>query len=171
MKHFLKSSAVVGAIKLDRLDVEKPPSTWTGPYVGLRIVEGFETLLKASRGLRLGYASSWPTYLYEFADLAAQADHYELERTHQQQNRVRIKPSPQEITAMEKSTYWPAQYLSADPELMVAVNSVSLAYALGRDAGWVAEQRGGYAGTWRQRHDRGSADIALGLVLDRVAVF
>jgi membrane glycosyltransferase len=87
------------------------------------------------------------------------------------QDHPRIRPSPQEIAAMEKVISWPAQYLSAEPKLMVAVNSVALAHALGRDAGWAAKERDGCADTWRQRHDRGCANIALGLVLDRVAVF
>jgi hypothetical protein len=51
------------------------------------------------------------------------------------------------------------------------VNAVSLAHALDRDAGWVAKKRGGYADTWRQRHDRGCELIARGLATDLVPVF
>jgi hypothetical protein len=128
-------------------------------------------LLQSSRGVRMGYKSCWPKYLYEFADLAAQAEQYELERTHQQQNRTRVTPSSQEIARMEAATYWPTQYLHATaPDLCTAVNMVALAHALGRDAGWVARKRGGFADTWRQRHDRGCEDIALALVLDRERV-
>jgi hypothetical protein len=32
-------------------------------------------------------------------------------------------------------------------------------------------RRGGYADTWRQRHDKGCAIIAAGLIRDRIPVF
>jgi hypothetical protein len=128
--------------------------------------------LKTSPGRRLGYASTWPGYLYEFADLAAQAEQGELEKTQQAQNRVRIVPSSQEIARMESAIAWPATYLSSmHSELMVAVNMIALAHALDRDAGWVAKKRGGFADTWRQRHGLGCEIIARGLIADRVAVF
>jgi len=52
-----------------------------------------------------------------------------------------------------------------------AVNCVALAHALERDAGWVAAKRGGYADTWRQRHDTGCEIIATRLRVELVPVF
>jgi hypothetical protein len=157
----------------DPLHIEEElPATWNGPHVALRLTEAFTTVSKTTPGRRLGYVSTWPSYLYEFADLAAQAEQGELERTQETQNRVRIVPSSQEIARMEQAIAWPATYLSAaHSELMVAVNMVSLAHALGFDAGWCAKKRGGYVDTWRQHHDLGCLLIARGLIADRVAVF
>jgi hypothetical protein len=148
------------------------PRAWDGPHVALRLVEGFVTVLKLPmRGGPARLRSAWPPYMYEFADLAAQAEQGELERTHEQQNRVRIVPSAVEIAHMEASVYWPTQYLGADPDLREAVNMIALAHALGLDAAWVAKKRGGSADTWRMRHDAGCERIASALERDRAAVF
>jgi hypothetical protein len=45
------------------------------------------------------------------------------------------------------------------------------AHSLDRDSGWVAAKRGGYADTWRERHDRGCDIIARGLRACRTPVF
>lgn len=72
---------------------------------------------------------------------------------------------------MEAAFSWPAQHLAQLPPLLVAVNAVSLAHALDRDVGWVANKRGGYADTWRQRYDEGCSIIARGLRACRSPVF
>jgi hypothetical protein len=172
--------------KLSVLDIIGPPEepldplaatevlqrAWNGSHVSLRIVEGFVTVLKLPmRGGPVGLRSAWPKYMYEFADLAAQAETAELEKTQAEQNRVHIVPSAIEIAHMEAALYWPAQHLADDPELRLAVNMVALAHSLDRDAGWVAKKRGGFADTWRMRHDAGCERIASALERDRVAVF
>jgi len=48
---------------------------------------------------------------------------------------------------------------------------VAWAHSLDRDSGWVAAKRGGYADTWRERHDRGCDIIARGLRACRTPVF
>jgi hypothetical protein len=150
---------------------EELPTAWNGAHVAVRLTEAFVTVLKMPGG-RKGYRSLWPAYMYEFDDLVAQAEQGELERTMNTQNRVKVAPSTQEITRMETATYWPMQHLHAQhPQLCEAVNMIALAHALGFDAGWVARKRGRYAGTWRQRHDRGCQIIAAGLVGNKVAVF
>jgi hypothetical protein len=156
------------------LFAEKPPplpAAWTGPHVGLCITAGFTTLAKMPRRDRMGARSAWPSYMYEFEDLINQSQQGELERTMQQQNRVRIAPSATEIMNMEQSLYWPLQFLQAKPELCEAVNAVALAHSLGLDAGWVAKKRGGVADTWRTRFELGCERIARGLVRDQVRVF
>jgi hypothetical protein len=55
--------------------------------------------------------------------------------------------------------------------LLRAVNAVALAHSLDRDSGWVANKRGGYADTWRERHDQGCNIIARGLRACRLPVF
>jgi hypothetical protein len=67
---------------------------------------------------------------------------------------------------------WSGQYLLGKfDHLCEAMNMIALAHSLGLDAGWCRRKRGGYADTWRQRHDQGCAVIAAGLIGDRVPVF
>jgi hypothetical protein len=159
--------------RLKLLDEPGLPPRWDGPHVGLRITEGFVTF----RALPLkGYSTeartAWPPYMYEFDDLVEQHKQGELERTMQQQNRTHVSPSVSEITRAIEVCYWPAKYLSVrHPQFCEAVNAVALAHALDRDAGWVTRKRGGYADTWRTRHDHGCEIIAVELTRDRVSVF
>lgn len=116
-------------------------------------------------------ASSWPAYCYEWEDLLAQQQQGELERTQQQQNRIRLLPSLRAVSEMKQAICWPAEYLGGLPDLLRAVNVVALAHSFDRDAGWVAVKRGGYGDTWRQRHEDGCSIIAQGLRAGRVPVF
>jgi hypothetical protein len=156
------------SLELELLD--DAPTTWTGPHVGRRLTEGMRTLAQLPMGSVGGYAA-WPAYSYEWDDLLAQQAQGELERTQQLQNRIRLLPSLRAVTEMELAICWPAEYLGRLPDLLRAVNAVALAHSLGRDAGWVAAKRGGYADTWLARHDEGCAMIAHGLRACRTPVF
>jgi hypothetical protein len=157
----------------DALDplTEELPRAWNGPHVSLRLVEAFNTLKLMPMRDRKGLRAVWPQYMYEFSDLAAQAEGFELEKTQAKQNRVRITPSAAAISQMEEALWWPAKHLAAKHELREAVNTIALAHSLDLDAGWVAKKRGGYADTWRERHDVGCELIARSLQRDRVQVF
>ena len=161
-------------INFDLLDAaaNAMPPIWNGPHVAMRLTEGFATFRAMPLGDKGGAASAWPAYMYEWEDLIAQQAQGELEHTMKIQNRTRVSPSMREITRAIEVCYWPMKYLSAKyPQLCEAVNAVALAYSLDRDAGWVTRKRGGYADTWRERHDRGCELIAYGLVKDRASVF
>ena len=158
----------------DPLDVvDELPPVWNGPHVGLRLVEGFETLRALPLGDHAGSAASaWPAYTYEWEDLLAQHKQGELERTMAAQNRTRLSPSMRDITRAIEACYWPTRFLyGVQPQLCEAVNAVAFAHALGFDADWVTRKRGGYADTWRARHDHGCEIIADGLTAARVTVF
>ena len=146
------------------------PARWSGPHAGRRLTEAMRTLSCLPMGASAG-RSLWPPYSYEWSDLLAQNEQGELERTQHQQNTIRLLPSCREMTRMEMAICWPAQFLSAHPSLLQAVNAVAHAHALDRDSGWVAKRRGGYADTWRERYDQGCDIIARGLRADRVPVF
>jgi hypothetical protein len=92
-------------------------------------------------------------------------------RTQQLQNRIRLLPSSREVQRMEAAICWPAEFLARLNHLLRAVNAVALAHSLDRDAGWIAAKRGGYADTWRERHDQGCSIIARGLRACRTPVF
>jgi hypothetical protein len=124
------------------------------------------------KGVPAQFKNCWPPYAYEFADLVAQKEEQgALERTQVAQNRTRLMPSYREVTRCEAVIGWGGQYLGAFDHLCEAVNMVALAHSLGLDAGWVTRKRGGYADTWRQRHNKGCAIIAAGLIRDRISVF
>jgi hypothetical protein len=164
-----------GALKGEPMEllelIDETPSTWSGPHVGRRLCEAMRVLRLLPMPGVTGYQPAWPAYAYEFEDLLAQHEQGELERTQQQQNRTRLLPSLREITACEAVIVWPACYLRGRLEIAQATNSVALAHALDRDAGWVAAKRGGYADTWRQRHDIGCEIIAARLRVELVPVF
>ena len=156
-------------VPFDPLD--DAPAAWSGPHVGRRLTEAMRTLRALPIPTGIGYRAAWPAYAYEFEDLLAQHEQGELERTQQQQNRTRLLPSYTEVSRMEIAICWPAQFLARSTHLVCAVNAVALAHSLDRDAGWVAASRGGYADTWRERHDQGCEIIAAGLRGGLVPVF
>lgn len=169
----IKNSGEAFTLDLLEEQTDVPPPTWSGAHVGLRITEGFVTFRTMQvKDYSTEARTAWPSYMYEFDDLVEQQKQGELERTQQQQNRTRVSPSVREIARAIEVCYWPMKYLSVRyPWLCEAVNAVSLAHALERDAGWVTRKRGGYADTWRARHDEGCEIIAAGLLADRVPVF
>ena len=164
----MKPARLINETEMELLD--DTPARWSGPHVGRRLTEAMRTLASLPMGAAAGH-STWPPYSYEWADLLAQNEQGELERTQHQQNQIRLLPSCREMTRMEIAICWPAHFLARLPLLLCAVNAVSHAHALDRDAGWVTNKRGGYADTWRRHHDRGCEVIAHGLRLDRVPVF
>jgi hypothetical protein len=146
------------------------PSTWSGPHVGKRLAEAMRTLrLLPSKMFQT--MSAWPPYCYEFEDLVAQKEQGQLEQTQKVQNRVRVMPSLSDVSRMEIAICWPAQFLVDRGELLTAVNAVAFAHSLECDAGWVTRKRGGYADTWRARHDAGCDIIADRLRAELVPVF
>jgi hypothetical protein len=173
MAMLIKNSGEAFTLDLLEEQTDVLPPTWNGAHVGLRIAEGFVTFRAMSlKDYSTEARTAWPPYMYEFDDLVEQQKQGELERTQQQQNRTRVSPSVREIARAIEVCYWPVKYLSAaHPALCEAVNAVSLAHALDRDAGWVTRKRGGYADTWRARHDAGCEIIAAQLTADRVWVF
>jgi hypothetical protein len=90
--------------------LDDAPPQWTGPHVGRRLCEAMQTLKELPMGNGGGH-SCWPAYSYTFEDLVWQQEQGELERTQQQQNRIRLMPSLRAISGMETAIVWPAEYL------------------------------------------------------------
>ena len=153
------------------LDADHPPSKWCGDWVSRRWVEGLKTLrLIPLKGMPSGFKNAWPPYLVEWEDLLAQQEQGELEATQREHNRVRLQPSLREVTRAETVVSWPL-YLKDREHLLLAVNRVGWAFALDRDATFVAAQHGGMSETWLGRYLQGCGVIADGLRRDRVPVF
>ena len=149
------------------------PRAWGGAHVGVRLVEGFETLL-ALPGVGMRRAAGfWPRYNYEWEDLLAQQEQEADEKNKQQhaQNRVRLSPSVAEITNMETALAWPANYLRDFPALMRATNAVAFARAIGADTRFVVRRYGGKTAAWQRWHWEGCEIIAARLQQTGMAVF
>jgi hypothetical protein len=153
------------------LDDDAPPATWSGNWVSRRLIEGFKTLrLIPFKGKPTGFKNAWPPYMVEWEDLVARQEQGELEVTQREQNRVRLQPSLRDVTRAEAVVCWPL-YLKDREPLLLAVNRVGWAFALDRDATFVAARHGGMSETWLGRYLRGCGAIADGLRRDHVPVF
>jgi hypothetical protein len=157
----------------DQVMAEVVPARWSGPHVGVRISDAFNTLSRlpsSSFRTRLGF---WPAYSYSWQDLLAQLEQAAEEQARERHiaNRVRVKPDITEVSQMERAIYWPMQYLAHEPLLVRAVNAMAFAHAIGRDVVWLARKRGGDPNLWQHGHWSGCELIARGLVRDKVGVF
>jgi hypothetical protein len=153
------------------LNGDAPPATWSGNWVSRRLVEGFKTLrLIPLKGMPTGFKNAWPPYMVEWEDLLAQQEQGQLEATQREQNRVRLQPCLRDVTRAEAIVCWPL-YLKDREPLLLAVNRVGWAFALDRDATFVAAQHGGMSETWLARYLLGCGVIADGLGRDRVLLF
>jgi hypothetical protein len=153
------------------LDADHPPPRWCGDWVSRRWVEGLKTLrLIPLKGMPGEFKNAWPAYQVEWEDLLAQQEQGELEATQREQNHVRLQPSLRDVTRAEAVVRWPL-YLKDLEKLLSAVNRVGWAFALDRDATFVAAQHGGMSETWLARYVKGCGVIADGLRRDHVPVF
>ena len=164
---------------LDSPSPYMPPKRWDAPHVQHRFVEAIGTLLKLPLG-RWGPSkirNCWPAHYDEWADLIAQlgdgADG--IEQTWKRRNRVRIMPSAREISAMEGALEWPGRHLRRHLELARALNICALAQARELPLEDVV-RRGKHAGVrapteWHRLAQEAAHRIAVGLQVDRIAVF
>jgi hypothetical protein len=150
------------------------PPHWTGPHVGVRLVEALRVvqLLPARRGPQ-EYGNNWPAWLVEWQDQLAQLEQEQAERdlAHRQQNRVRVLPTATEIMRMEQAIVWPARYLRELPQLLRVVQTVAV---VRMRHGHIekAARRLGLPGRLARRWNREGLDtIAAGLRRDGVKVF
>jgi hypothetical protein len=153
---------------------EYVPPFWTGPHVGLRLVEALRVLFRMPpvRGPR-AFGNHWPHYSHDWADLLAQeeADEQQKRSDANAQNRTRILPTSVEIMRMETSIAWPMTYLHELPQLLRTVQVVAIVRARHGDIERAARRLGLPGRLARRWNHEGLDTIALGLVRDRVWVF
>jgi hypothetical protein len=100
-------AGILGAIGPARLlpslsRARRVPERWSFIHVMERMEDAFRTLSRLPTPTRpRGYINSMPIYLYDRGDLNSQLETHELERMAQLRNRVRIPPSPDEISRIE----------------------------------------------------------------------
>ena len=103
------------------------PEQWDGPHVGVRLIDGFKTLANMpNRGRHKAVMGFWPETWVEWEDMLAQtgSDKDTQERDAAARNRVRLRPSAQEITRMETVLLWPVTYLASRSALGQSVARV-----------------------------------------------
>lgn len=89
------------------------PPSWTLVHVMDRLEEAWLVLSRLPVATRpRGYANAMPAYVYDRFDLNAQMETHELEKLLRMKNRVRLPPSPDEISRMDEAFSWIGRYLS-----------------------------------------------------------
>jgi hypothetical protein len=159
------------------------PASWDGPQAGKRLIEAFGILRRMPFSFGPAqFGNSWPQYRHELADLNSQegADDDQKRQLAEARNRVRTRPSANDVTRMELALGWTARYL-ADVDQQERRDGVhSLSRLVGLVAMWRAAEREmeqiarklrQHPATVRRRNRRGLDIIAAGLHRDGVPVF
>ena len=151
---------------------EYVPEHWTGPHVGLRLVQAFKTLANmpdAGSGSSHGF---WPVYFYEWDDLLAQEERDAQSKTDAASalNRAKIKPSAQDVSRMEQAISWPGRYCLSVPCARI-VQRVAFYRSRDMDMHQLARRMKQDPKTLRKRNRVGLDIIAAGLRRDKVRVF
>lgn len=153
------------------------PEVWDGPHCGKRLIEAFSTLAKLPLSWGpVAFGTAWPSYLHEWVDVLYQqgADLDAKERAREARNRVRLRPSAQEITRMEEAISWPGRYLAQLDQGQVltrTVQQVARWRSVERETEWIAHKLRVSPTTLRRRNRAGLDAISLGLRRDRLPVF
>lgn len=155
--------------------VEAPeyiPPQWDGVHVGKRMIEGFKTLSHLPERDKLSTASGfWPETFRTWEDLMSQdVDARELEAN--ARNRIRIRPTAQEISRMDAVMTWPARYLNYKPPLsMRVVQTVAMLRARDFDLEKISRKLKMGPRHVRRINREALDTIAAGLRKDDVPVF
>jgi hypothetical protein len=172
----------------------QPPDRWNASHVQHRFTEAIGRLAKLPLGRwgPDGIYTKWPACAQQWdqfmarmsADMGAMAVEgslsYEFVAAYQDwtadRHRIRERPSAQEISHTERALFWPGRYLrDRSTDLARALNLTSLARArgIGLDA---VVRRGKHSGVrsssaWQELALEATNQIAVGLRVDRIAVF
>ena len=157
----------------------QPPAKWNAPHVAHRFAEAIGTVSQLpGRIWPRGYRTMWPRYQLEWLDMLSMLSDGGEAHDHwvREQNAPRREPPTSiEIMHMEAALCWPGEYLRDEPDLGRALNVVGLATSREASIEDVV-RRGKRAGVkspavWHELAQEAAHEIAVGLRLDRVAVF
>lgn len=150
------------------------PSEWNGPHVGVRLADAWRTLAKIPmpRFAPRSFGRMWPEYRIEWTDLLSMIGAGELEAMQREANRVRVLPSAQEISRMEKAIAWPMQYLNQARSVLIVNVCARMQAVEGNLQREIRRRRyGGDAKDWQRSNWKLCEQIADGLIKDKVMVF
>jgi Domain of unknown function (DUF6362) len=148
------------------------PEHWTGPHVGLRLVQAFKTLANMPDGGSGSFHGFWPVYFYEWDDLLAQEerDAQSKDDAASALNRAKIKPSAQDVSRMEQAISWPGRYCLSVPCARI-IQRIAFYRSRDMDMHQLARKMKHDPKTLRKRNRVGLDLIAAGLRRDKVRVF
>jgi hypothetical protein len=157
----------------------QPPDRWNGPHVQIRFAEAIGAVSRLpGRVWPRGYFTLWPQFESEWADMLSRlSDGGDAhEQWVREQNAPRREPPTSiEIMRMETCLCWPGAYLRDEPERARALNVVGLATSREvsvEDVAGRGRHRGVKSATvWHELAQQAAHAIAVGLRIDRVAVF
>lgn len=137
----------------DPLADPRPPAQWTAEWVGYRLTEAFRVLARLP--MRLGPAqpgSTMPAYLYDQADLNAQAERTAeqvaagvditeaLRETQERANRSRTPPTAVELSLTDEALRWCMRF-ELPPLDAACVQTWAVARALDLNLGKLSQRR------------------------------
>lgn len=112
------------------------PEQWDGVHVSVRLVEGFKTLACLPERDRHKQSASgfWPETWVEWTDMLAQtsSDTAQREIDAKIKNKVRSRPTAQDVGRMEIVLMWPAKYI-ADRSVTMARIVQAVAFMRAKD--------------------------------------
>ena len=151
------------------------PEQWDGVHVSVRLVEGFKTLACLPERDRHKQSASgfWPETWVEWTDMLAQtnSDQAQREIDMKIKNKVRSRPSAQDVGRMEIVLMWPARYLAEKIAMARIVQAVAYMRAKEYDSEKIARKLRMGPKHLRRINREGLDLIALGLRKHSVRVF
>lgn len=161
----------------------EPPKVWTPEHVELTFIAALKVLSDIPD--RIGpkeFGSAMPSYVYDRADLNAQAETPDVEgvrndisealrETYDRKNRSRRQHTAYEITAMEKAIAWLFLLRPDERHLRSAFAVACACKAREKDFNAACRRRGWAYSTARRRKVEAATRIARRLIEKQVAVF
>ena len=171
---------------IDRDMRPSPPPQWDRLWVAFRMVEALDVLrnTRLRHDFRPDVKAFWPEFKHDFADETGLDDDQRRAKA-DERNRVRIQPTPREISLMQEAIHWPLQHLIAanvtlrpgeDCEQLVHMLRLALGAWLkakampraSRQIRRLVEGQGWTRTTFYRRRERALDAIVAGLVKARV---
>jgi hypothetical protein len=122
------------------------PPRWTQIHVLDRIEEAYEVLASMPMATRpKAYGNAMPTPFQQKLSIYDQIEMIgsgELEKLHEERNRVRLTPTAAQVTRMDQALGWPFEYLGDQPEQARALSLRCLWSVMKADIRKRCEQRG-----------------------------
>jgi hypothetical protein len=146
------------------------PAAWSDEYVGLRLIEAFQTLAKLpiERTAPKAFGNGWPSIVRSFADALGAEETREPRDWSWGRGREQVGPS--QLSRMEAALRWPMTYLRGQPNRLKALHVWVVCRAHERSIALELRRRGIPRTTFDRYRIIALMDIRRGLVADRVPV-
>lgn len=155
---------------LDETPAPEPPAQWSGAHVGERMIEAFRILDRLPEAVYPRQYRSTLAFLCDLGRDFADAVTAEATRDKRAFSWGRIRPSPAEISRMERAFDWPGHYLKGDDLACGALLAWAQAKVRNRFPHWFLNRHGLSHPQFAVLRRRAAYTIAVGLACDRVPI-